>query len=270
MPVVTNRGRDLYYELAGDAAGFPDDADEAPDTRTVAFVNPVGFGAWVWSWQHGALTGPFEALVWDLPGTGRSDAPDGPLDVAGLAADFEAVLADAGVAKTHVVGAGLGSMVAVEYAREYGRAETLALFGTAADGAAVDRDTLASLFAPRDDPDRLRASLANAFEADPDAHREVLDRIVDWRAEEDADRTGFDAQAAAMTAYDADALYGVTTPARVFHGEADAVVPASAGRDLSEDLPRGEFTAVEGGHLCFVEESAAVTDALLGVFDGDG
>ena len=31
----------------------------------------------------------------------------------------------------------------------------------------------------------------------------------------------------------------------------------AAGRDLAEDLPRGEFAAVEGGHLCFVEEAAA-------------
>jgi pimeloyl-ACP methyl ester carboxylesterase len=266
VPVVTNRGRDLYYELAGDAAGFPDDADEAPDTRTVAFVNPVGFGAWVWSWQHGALTGPFEALVWDLPGTGRSDAPDGPLDVAGLAADFKAVLADAGVAKTHVVGAGLGGMVALKYAREYNRAASLSLFGAAASGDAVDADALDSLFAPRDDRAALRASLRTAFGADLEAHPDVVERIVGWRAEEDADRTGFDVQAAAMTAYAADALYEVTTPARVFHGEADAVVPIAAGRDLAEALPRGEFWPVAGGHLSFVEASAAVNDALVGFF----
>lgn len=257
MPAATNRGVELYYETAG----------EGDDRAAVAFVNPAGYGAWVWSWQHGALTGPFQTVVWDLRGTGRSDVPDGPYEVSTLADDFEAVLADAGVDATHVVGAGLGGMVAVEYARQYDRAETLSLFGTAGSGDAVEREALDELFAPRDDPDALRASLADAFAADLNAHPDVVERVVEWRASEDADRAGFDAQAAAMTGYGADALYEVTTRARVFHGEDDVVVPLEAGRELAEDLPRGEFTAVDGGHLAFVEASAAVTDELVGFFD---
>jgi len=257
MPVATNRSVDLYYETGGEGA----------DRATVAFVNPAGYGAWVWGWQHGALAGPFETLVWDLRGTGRSDATDEPCEVSTLAADLEAILSDAGVDAAHVVGAGLGGMVALEYARQYDRAETLALFGTAASGDAVDREALDGLFAPRDDPAALRASLSDAFEADLDAHPEVVERVVDWRTEEDADRAGFEAQVAAMTRYDADALYEVTTRSRVFHGDADVVVPPEAGRALASDLPRGEFTAVDGGHLSFVEASAAVTDALVGFFD---
>jgi 3-oxoadipate enol-lactonase len=175
------------------------------------------------------------------------------------------VLAEAGVADAHLVGAGLGGMVAVEYAARYNRDASLALFGTAASGDAVDDTVLESLFAPRDDPAALRASLRNAFATDLDAHGEVVDRIVGWRREEDADREGFEAQADATVAFDrSDSLYEVTTPARVFHGVDDAVVPEEAGRALAEGLPRGDFTAVEGGHLCFVEESAAVNDALLG------
>jgi 3-oxoadipate enol-lactonase len=259
MPLATNRSVDLYYETGGEGA----------DRATVAFVNPVGYGAWVWSWQHGALAGPFETLVWDLRGTGRSDTPDGPCEVSTLAADLEAVLADAGVDAAHVVGAGLGGMVALEYARRYDRTTTLSLFGTAASGDAVDREALDGLFAPRDDPAALRASLSDAFGADLDAHPEVVERVVDWRTDEDADRAGFDAQAAAMTGYEADALYEVTTPARVFHGEADVVVPPEAGRALAADLPRGEFTAVDGGHLSFVEASVAVTDALVAFFDSE-
>ena len=266
MPVATNQGADLYYESRGEPAG---EADRAADT--VAFVNPAGFGAWVWGWQHGALAAGFETLVFDLRGTGRSDAPDGPYDARTLAADLEAVLSDHGVEAAHVVGAGLGGMVAVEYADRYGRAETLSLFGTAADGARVDADALDSLFAPRDDPEALRASLRNAFGADLAAYPEVVDRIVGWRREEDADRAGFDAQAAAMRGFDrSESLYEVTTPTRVFHGVDDAVVPTAAGRDLASGLPRGEFTAVEGGHLSFVEEASAVNDALVAAFEGDG
>ncbi|WP_436925889.1 alpha/beta fold hydrolase [Halosimplex amylolyticum] len=266
MAVVTNGGVDLYYE----AKGEPNPVDEVErEAETVAFVNPAGYGAWVWGWQHAALAEGFETVVWDLRGTGRSDAPEGPYSVETLADDLEAVLADHGVRDAHVVGAGLGGMVALEYADRYGRAATLTLFGTAASGDRVDADALDSLFAPRDDPDALRASLRNAFAADLDAYEDVANEIVGWRREEDADRAGFEAQTAAMCAFDrSDSLYEITTPARVYHGVDDAVVPLDAGRDLADGLPRGEFTAVEGGHLCFVEESAAVNDALLGAFDG--
>jgi pimeloyl-ACP methyl ester carboxylesterase len=258
MPVVTNRGVDIHYEATGGDAGG--------GRSTVAVVNPVGYGAWVWGWQHGALAGPYETLVWDLPGTGESDAQR-PLDVAALVGHFEAVLADCGVADAHVIGAGLGGMVALEHARQYDRVASLALFGTAARGDRVDADALDSLFAPREDRAALRESLRAAFAADPEAHPEVVADIVDWRAAEDADREAFAAQAAAMTGYDADPLYEVTVPARVFHGVEDAVVSPDAGRDLAADLPRSEFRPVEAGHLAFVEESAAVNDALVGFFD---
>ena len=265
MAVATNGGVELYYEAKG-APRPPEDTEREADT--VAFVNPAGYGAWVWGWQHAALVEGFETVTWDLRGTGRSDAPDGPYAVETLAEDLEAVLSAHGVGDVHLVGAGLGGMVALDYADRFGRAATLTLFGTTADGERVDADALDSLFAPRDDPDALRASLRNAFEADVDAYEDVATEIGGWRRDEHADRAGFEAQTAAMRAFDrSDSLYEITTPAQVYHGVADAVVPTEAGRALADGLPRGEFTAVEGGHLCFVEESAAVNDALLGQFD---
>jgi pimeloyl-ACP methyl ester carboxylesterase len=258
MPTATNGEVGLYYETSGDG-------------ETVVFVGDVGYGAWQWGWQHGAVSGPYRSLVTDVRGAGRSDAPPGPYTVDTLVADLVAVLRDADVRAAHVVGAGLGGMVALAYAHRYGRAASLTLFGTAASGDRVDADALESLFAPRDDPEALRASLRNAFGADIDAHADVVDEIVGWRREEDADRAGFDAQAAAMRSFDrSDSLYEITTPARVYHGVDDAVVPTEAGRDLADGLPRGEFTAVEGGHCCFIEESAAVNDALLGDFEDGG
>ena len=150
MPTTSNSGVTLHYETTGDGP-------------TVVFVNDAGYGAWLWGWHHDAVAGPYEALVWDLRGTGESDAPAGPYDVATLAADLEAVLGDHGVRSAHLVGAGLGGMVALEHAREYARAGTLTLLGTTADGSQVDRDALDALAAPLDDPDALWDSLRGAF-----------------------------------------------------------------------------------------------------------
>lgn len=252
VPTASNPddGTGLYYETAGSG-------------ETVAFVGDVGFGAWQWSWQHAALAGPYEVLVTDLRGCGRSDAPPGPYDVATLATDLRAVLGDHGARRAHLVGAGLGGMVALRVALDASRPASVALVGTAAAGADLPLDPL---FAPPDDSDALAASLrAACSEAFLAAHPDAVDRIVEWRAAEDADRTAWEAQAAAATGFDLrDRLHEVTTPALVLHGTADAVCPPGAGRRLAEGLPRGTFEPVDGaGHLATVDTAAAVNDRIL-------
>jgi len=264
MPTATSGGVELYYETAGDA-------DEGGEGETVAFVNTAGYGAWVWGWQHRRVAGPRTALVYDHRGTGRSDAPPGPYDVATLAADLEAVLAAHGARRVHIVGAGLGGAVALRYAREYGRTRTLALFGTAASGEHVDRGALEALYAPPGtdaDHRALRESLSGALSPSVrEAEPAIVERICAWRREEDAEPEGFGAQAAAWRGFESGPLHEVTTPALVFHGVDDPVVPPTAGEGLAEELPRGEFVPVEGRHLAFVEQSRAVTDRLLDFFE---
>jgi len=245
VPTASNRGTELYYETAGSGP-------------TVAFVGDAGYGAWLWGWHTDAVAGPHETVVFDHRGTGRSDTPPSPYDVPTLAADLEAVLADHGVADAHLVGAGLGGMVALRYAHEYTRAATLTLYCTAASGAAVDSDALAALAVDRED------SLAGAFS--PGFREQASDavaRIESWRETEDATGEAFAAQAAAVESFEGPPLYEVTQPAAVYYGVDDPVVPASAAESLARDLPRGTATAVEGRHCCFVEHATALTDRLL-------
>ncbi|ELY46098.1 alpha/beta fold hydrolase [Natronorubrum sulfidifaciens] len=251
MPTATNGNTSLYYDRAGE--GDP-----------VVFVPEAGLGGWLWGWQHAALAGHHEVVVWDLRGTGRSDAPPGPYTLETLVADLEAVLADCEIRKAHLVGCGLGGAIALRAARDSSRVETLTLFGTAASGDTYD---LEALFAPPDDREALRASLAAGFSDDFVASQpDVLDGIVDWRADGDADRAGWEAQVAALEGFDAsDWLVEVTQPTRVIHGSEDELVAPSAGRALARGLPRGEYTELEGaGHLCFIERSRTVNDRLVG------
>ena len=251
MPTATNRGVDLYSETDG----------EGP---TVAFVGDVGYGAWLWGWHHDAVAGPYETVVFDHRGTGRSDAPAGPYDVATLAADLEAVLSDHGVRSAHLVGAGLGGMVALRYAHEYSRARTLTLYCTAADGSAVDAEALSALSLAAGPEASLSGAFSESFRTEA---ADLLDRIAGWRREEDATGDAWGAQAAAMTDFSAPPLYEVTLPTTVYYGLDDPVVGPDPATSLAADLPRGEGEAVEGRHLCFVEHAPAVTDRLLATLD---
>lgn len=251
MATVDAGGRSLYYATAG--AG-----------ETVAFVGDAGFGAWQWGHQYEGVAGPREALVWDPPGTGRSDDPPDRCTVDALAADLEVVLGDAGADRAHLVGAGLGGMVALRYAREYGRARSLALFGTAASGGAVDRAALHDLHPDADDAAALRESLAGAFSADFRDRSAIVEAVLEWRRAEDATGEALTCQLEAMLDFNAGPLHEVSLPAVVFHGLEDPVVTPDGGAALAEGLPRGEFVAVEGRHLAHVEAGSAVTDRLVG------
>ncbi|WP_254279678.1 alpha/beta fold hydrolase [Haloarcula marina] len=250
MPTATNDGVSLHYETDGDGP-------------TVAFVGDVGYGAWLWGWHYDALTGPYETLVWDLRGTGDSDAPDGPYDVATLAADLEAVLADHGVGRVHLVGAGLGGMVALQYAHEFNRARTLTLYCTAAAGSELDADALASLSLDAG-ADSLAGAFSDGFRG---ANPDLLERIAEWRRADDATGAAFDAQATAALDFDAPPLYEVTLPTEVYYGVEDPVVPTDAAESLVSALPRGSGEAVEGRHGCFVEHATVLTDRLTAFLD---
>ena len=230
----------------------------------VLFVGDVGLGAWQFGWQHAAVAGPYAAITPELRGIGRSDAPSGPYRVDDLVADLEAVLAAEGPRRVHLVGYGFGGMLALAYALSSSRPRSLTLFGTPPAGDAYNPD---SLWADPNDPAAVEASVNALLSSDfREAHPDVASRIADWRVREDAAREPFEAQKAALSAFDVgDRLHELTTPTLVIHGGEDAICPAHYGRSLAEGLPRGEFRAVEdAGHLVGVEASATVNDELVG------
>jgi pimeloyl-ACP methyl ester carboxylesterase len=65
MPTASNGSVSLAYERRGPAT-----AD------TVAFVEGLGFGRWMWRWQARALADGYGVLLWDNRGTGASDEPE--------------------------------------------------------------------------------------------------------------------------------------------------------------------------------------------------
>ncbi|WP_330630449.1 alpha/beta fold hydrolase [Halocatena halophila] len=248
MPRVQTDGGELRYETTGSGP-------------TVAFVNDLSFGVWQWAFQQPALAGPFETLAFDYRGAG--DSTGGPITrVAEFVDDLATVLADHGARRVHLVGAGLGGMVALEYARQFGRARSLVLFGTTQSGDTIVNDAIETMCAQDEsalDPCLDRETLESA--------PEINAQIQHWRESDDATGRVRDGQLAAMKAYSLDRPYDIDQHALIVHGNADPVVPVDAGRELAAALPRGTFEPIDGKHMARIENAAHANDLLVGFLE---
>lgn len=286
MPYADNDGVSLSYEVVEptDGAGESDGADESTDgsadgtdPETVALVEGLGYGRWMWNWQRDRLADEgYRVVVWDNRGAGDSDAPEGPYTIAEMASDLEAVLADAGIERAHVVGASMGGMIAQQYALDYDRAASLGLLCTShggEDAHDVPPETQARMFDVPDDADEREAIRYKMAPAMTDEFREANDDlisdIVDWRLDSDASDDAREAQAAGVMAFDAsDRLDDIEIPALVAHGTADEVLPVENADLLHEKLPNSRLAIFEGGpHLFFLERADEVNDRLVEFLD---
>ncbi|ERG95843.1 alpha/beta fold hydrolase [Haloquadratum walsbyi] len=262
MAYASNDGVQLYYEIDGD--------DNADTEGTTVFIGDLGYGAWQWGWQYPAVAGEYTAIVPELRGTGRSDSPAGPYSVSTFIDDLMIVLADAEVTSVHLVGAGLGGMIGLAIARQHARVTSLTVIGTAPAATMrkqnADAD-LETLWAPPTDRESLTESVEAAVSSSfSHRHPDVIDRIVEWRVDEDASRPAWESQVAAIHEFDlTDCLYEITVPTLVIHGMADTVWPPTAAKQLAMELPRGEWAPIEdAGHLVHAEASRVVNDTLIG------
>ncbi|ARS89685.1 alpha/beta fold hydrolase [Natrarchaeobaculum aegyptiacum] len=281
MPRATRDGVSIYYEHEADAVGTP-----------VVFVQGLGFGRWMWRWQREAVAGERPVIAPDNRGTGRSDAGLPPLlprlprklrtplmrklggySIAGLAADLEAVLDDVGTRRVHLVGASMGGMIALQYALEYNRVETLTLLCTTPGGPEaipVPEETREAMFDVKkgaSERETFRQRMRPAFnEQFTNRNPHLIDRILEWRLEQDADEPAREAQAAAVLGFDvSDRLGEIRVPTLVCHGTNDRVVPVGNAELLADQLPDARLELLEGGsHCVFIEASDRVNEVLSG------
>ncbi|MGV7213115.1 alpha/beta fold hydrolase [Bradyrhizobium sp. UFLA05-112] len=236
---------------------------------TVLFIHGAGFDHSTWAlhtrWfaHHG-----YSVLAPDLPGHGRSAGPS-LNSIAEMADWTAALLGAAGVAKAHLIGHSMGSLIAVETAaRHADKVSALSLIGTAATMTVG--------------PDLLKAAEGN----DQDA----IDMVSIWGLGFKAELGGSlapglwmhgGAQAvlkhcepgvlfkdlSACNSY-TNALAAAATvkvPATVILGERDMMTPAKAGKALAAAMAHAKTVVVPGaGHMIMAERPDELLAALKG------
>lgn len=100
--------------------------DGPPDAPWVSFVTGIANDTTLFDGQARALSDRFRVLRYDLRGQGRTEATPPPYTIELLSADLVALWDALGIERSHLVGLGLGSTVAMRTAIDHpGRIDKL-------------------------------------------------------------------------------------------------------------------------------------------------
>jgi 2-hydroxy-6-oxonona-2,4-dienedioate hydrolase len=189
----------------------------------------------------------FEAHAVDLPGYGRSQKPDAPLDVPALADSIRGWIAARGGGAWHLVGNSFGCQVVADLAvRHPSLVETAALIGMTIDPAA---------------PSLFRQTLRLLRDMPREPLRLWLNHIVDYL------RAGPRFAVGAMRSMMADRietkLPRIEAPTLVIRGEHDPVTPRRWTSEAMSLLRRGSFVEIpNGSHAVHYAAPESVCDAI--------
>ena len=228
-----------------------------PQEPAIVFVHGAAFDHSVWQWQSRYLAHHgYSVLALDLPGHGRS--PGAPRKDIGELADWVAAFIEAaGLARAHVVGHSMGSLVALETAlRHPARVDRLALVGTAAPMPVGE----AFIAAARDDDPagfdmevtwgHARGSLLAASPV-PGTSLARASRALNGRSSDGvlhADLTACNTWQPSM-----ERIRAMKTPTLVVVGRRDQMTPQKAGRALAAEIPGAKLVQLDAGHSMMSE-----------------
>ena len=237
-----------------------------PSLPTIVFIHGVALDHSVWQWQsryfahHG-----FGVLAVDLPGHGRS--PGATRSSITAYADWIAQLLDApGVARAHVVGHSMGSLIALEVAlRHRARVDRLALLATAAPMPVGD----AFVAAARDDSPvafdmqtvwgharhaMLATSAIPGMTLPGASHRLNSRSKPGVQANDLAACHGYKPDEAAIAALD--------VPTLVVGATRDQMTQFKAAQKVAAQVRGAKFVAVDSGHALMSEAPREVLATL--------
>jgi pimeloyl-ACP methyl ester carboxylesterase len=214
------------------------------------------------------LRDDFRLLIPDLRGHGESRAIQGPYDVGAMAGDLDAVVADAGFARTNVLGYSHGGAVAQAFARVRPRAVAkLFLVCTYACNVATLREyleglamvSLLSVVSPRTVAGvmlRLGRSSMPGMTAEKTAW---MTGIIGAN-----DRKKMRAAAKGLLTFDSRPwLKNLSVPTLIIAGAQDAAVPAHHFKTLMSGIPGAQGIVMQGaGHTLLWTHTEELADLV--------
>ena len=101
----------MAFATSGDGARIHYELSGKPDGTPVVLVQGLGVDARGWALQRVRFGRTHRCLVLDNRGVGKTESPEGPLDLEVMAADVIACMDAAGIETAHVMGASMGGVI---------------------------------------------------------------------------------------------------------------------------------------------------------------
>ncbi len=237
-----------------------------PAQPAVVFVHGAALDHSTWQWQSRYLAHHgYSALAVDLPGHGRS--PGALRTSIEAMADWVAAFIEAAcMARAHVVGHSMGSLVALETAiRHPARVARLALLGTSAPMPVGE----AFLAAAKDDSPAafdMQTAWGHARQVAL-ATSAIPGLTLAGASRQLVARSGAGVQYADLAACHAwapspEAIRALAVPTLVVAGQRDQMTPWKSGQALAREIPGARFVALDAGHAMMSEAPREVLAAL--------
>jgi poly(3-hydroxyoctanoate) depolymerase len=206
--------------------------------RPLLMINGMGTNAERWGSAERALAASARTIVFDCPGTGRSETPLWPRSLPALAKLVGALLDELGHPCADVLGFSFGGSLAQQLAKDApARIRRLALVSTSCGWGAMPGD-LAALVVPGPEPRGAASPLGCAHQ---------LWALAAWSS--------------------LPWLGSVQTPTLVLSGLRDRLVPPSNAVQLARRLPNSRLHLLPGAaHLQVLEGDGSGTRLLADFF----
>ncbi len=226
-------------------------------------VHGIGSRRVTWAGLTEHLRNHFTCISYDLRGHGDSPVPDTPYTLDDMVEDLEALRANLGIERAHVIGHSLGGMIGPAYARAHpDRVLSVGLLSTAAGRTEEDRgklqavksamvengieQTLGTLVARwyTDEfiaarPEMIEARIKQVVDTPPDVFLSVFDIYAETEM--------------------APWLHEIDVPCLVLTGELDGGCNPRLNRFIADTLPDSELVILDGlKHSILIEANDRV------------
>jgi 3-oxoadipate enol-lactonase len=237
----------------------------------VVLISDIAEDLTTWGFQAASFGQMHFLMQVDNRGSGWSDCPEA-CSIETMARDIICLMDLVGVDRSHLVGLGLGGMVAQEIALQRpGRVNCLVLASTSSSATPEQRLVLSSLIdSAKGGEDLLRLSasmlpwLYSEWFLENDRWREYVTRArtanYRWTSWDGAGR-----QLKAMLDYSsADRLGSIRAPTLVLSGSEDLQTPPRCSKELAAGIKGARSGVLNAGHMLHVELPRTFNQAVLG------
>lgn len=256
MPKVKCKDIEMYYEIAGEG-------------RPLLLIHGLGNDLRSWNKVAPHLSKSFQLIKIDLRGSGRTDKPEGPYTIEGMAGDLINAIDVLGYERVDVAGFSMGGCVAISLALDHAeKVDRLALISTTPAWSRPYPFTKRSqeIFSQTVVTPKLLKDVYELIYGENHRKKFTAKDYTRYRMDDPYPQTveAYIGQLKALKQFDrADEVHKIMAQTFIVAGRADRVIPTETSSWLKEKIGASSLQILEGvGHMVIEEAPKQLANFL--------